>query len=138
MVASPEWVDALRRFLLTNVPPEDLEGINFSLSWEFSDPPADLRRDGCDVIGFSIVIRDGGIEIGDQPLAIADGLCRADHATVAQSIHLNNEDDMAWTMANLDRLLTERKITMIGFPNPVQEIFLKTNVRERFYNLFSE
>jgi hypothetical protein len=64
---SPAWIEMAREQITKVLAGTDLGGINFTLCEEFTSPPEDLRPEGASTIGFFVRIRDGGVEVGDQP-----------------------------------------------------------------------
>src|SRR5205809_903232 len=62
---SSAWVMAVRHVLQETVADVDLSGIEFSMCEEFLDPPAHLRREGSDKIGWHWRIRGGVVEVND-------------------------------------------------------------------------
>lgn len=63
---SPPWIAMARREITSALEGRDLEIEPFTLSEEFTDPPAH-RRDGSDRVGFSARVGAGRVEIGDGP-----------------------------------------------------------------------
>jgi hypothetical protein len=66
--ASSAWVDMFRNVFVCGLAERDLEGIDFTASEEFLDPPAHLLSGDNQTIGFYYRIRAGELEVSDRPL----------------------------------------------------------------------
>lgn len=128
---SKEWVDALRNYVTSKVSPADLAGVKGSMSMELINPPEHLLRYGLDRVAWSVNVADGKLEILDRPLAGAECRSVADYALVAPALKLNNADDYKWVMEHREQL------NITGDPRPLQPIFIRLNLREGFYNVFT-
>ena len=110
---SREWVAAMRRVFEESVADRDLTGIEFSMGEEFTDPPAHLRREGSDTIGWHVRVRDGKVEVIDGPAADLDMRIVADYAMVlpmARVVMADQPDDEARqkiTAENMSKLRIE-------------------------------
>ncbi len=71
-LASPEWMAEIRTLLERTVRDLDIGGGRFTISEEFTDPPAHLLPEGATSIAWHFRVTDGAVEIGDGPLAGAD------------------------------------------------------------------
>jgi hypothetical protein len=91
---SVEWVDLIRSIVTSRISAAALEGVTFSLSEEFTSPPAHLVRHGSPSIGWHLKIADGQISVADVPLDRADVAIVADYATVLPlaRLHLHGEE----------------------------------------------
>ena len=69
---SADWIAMAREQITQAFSGTDLRGVEFTLSEEFRDPPAHLRRNGVGAIGFSVRVADGTVEVGDHPDESAD------------------------------------------------------------------
>lgn len=69
---SPAWIAMAREAITGALADGDLDGISFTLCEEFTDPPAELRREGAATIGFFVRVADGRVEVGDRPIGDAD------------------------------------------------------------------
>ena len=68
---SPSWIAMARREITRALSRQDLDVEPFTLSEEFTDPPAHLAR-GAGTIGFAVRIGHGDVEVVDHPSADAD------------------------------------------------------------------
>lgn len=79
--ASPEWMVEIRVLLDRTVRDLDVGGGTFTVSEEFTDPPAHLLPEGAKSIAWHFRVTDGAIEVGDGPLAGADLETTVDYDT---------------------------------------------------------
>lgn len=128
---SKEWVDALREYVSSKISSNDLVGVKGSISMELTNPPKHLLRYGLDRVAWSVKVQDGKLEILDRPLPDADCRSVADYSFVAPALHLSNEEDRKWVMENRSAL------NIVGDPRPLQPIFIRLNLREGFYNVYT-
>jgi hypothetical protein len=61
-----EWIAMARGHITSALQETDLEGIDFTLCEEFTNPPDDLRSEGQDTVGFRVRIVDGNVSVDDQ------------------------------------------------------------------------
>jgi hypothetical protein len=78
---SPEWLSAVQRIAEQILGRLDATGVDFTVSEELTDPPAGRARTATGTIGWFLRIRDGVVQVGDQPLADADVRVVADYDT---------------------------------------------------------
>jgi hypothetical protein len=64
---SAEWIAMAREEITAALQGGDLDGIDFALCEECTDPPDDLRSEGDDTIGFRVLSTDGQVS-GDDHL----------------------------------------------------------------------
>jgi hypothetical protein len=78
---SPEWIDAVRVLVERLAAGADLAGVDYTVSEELTDPPADLAGPITGTVGWYLRVRDGEIVIGDHPVDDADLRVIADYRT---------------------------------------------------------
>lgn len=134
--ASPEWIAAYRAFLERELAGETFEGVNVTMSYEMTNPPAHLLRDGRTSIGWHFRIADGKCELGDHPLPEADLVLVADYETEREILKMTNEEHTAH-VRNGDRakIVTAGKYRVTGNPRLIPPVFERINPRDRFYVL---
>ena len=71
-LASPEWMAEIRTLLARTVRDLDVGGGSFTVSEEFTDPPAHLLPEGATSIAWHFRVTDGAVAVGDGPLPGAD------------------------------------------------------------------
>lgn len=123
-----EWIDAFRKYATSKVTPEDLAGVDCTVSMEFTDAPKHLVRPGSDGAGYYIRVRGGKLEIGDHPLLEADVHAVGDYEFMRKGQPLNMQEDRKYMQEN------PSKYKIIGDISPVRNIFIKIDIREGFYN----
>lgn len=128
----PEWISHFRDFLVREVSPEDLAGVNFTVSWEAMNAPAHIAA-GRDAVGCSIRIEDGQIEVGDGPLWRADCAIVIDYDVMAESYRNTNEAEGRWMREKAPAYAAAGRIRSYGNAGPIQKIMIKYNVRERVW-----
>jgi hypothetical protein len=69
---SSPWIEMANDEITRALATTDLDGIDFTLCEEFTDPPAELRHDDANTIGFCVRIADGAVEVSDTPVDDAD------------------------------------------------------------------
>lgn len=121
---SPEWLDAFRRYATSKVTPEDLAGVDCTVSMEFTDGPPQRP-------GYYIRVRNGKLEIGGQPLADADVHAIADYQFMRDGQSLNMQADGKYMSENTN------KWRIVGDISPIRNIFIKIDIREGFYNRYT-
>lgn len=138
-LGSKEWIEAYRAFLEKELTPEDLEGVDHSVSWECTNTPAHLRRDagpafGVDTIGWGIRVKDGKFELLDQPLIQADCVVCLPWEDLRASYQLNNVDEGRYVREERPKDFAARRMKAIGKSGPISNIYRKLNIRERLWN----
>jgi hypothetical protein len=78
---SPQWLAAVQRIAEGLLATLDAAGVDFTVSEELTDPPAGRARTAAGTMGWFLRIRDGAVQVGDQPLADADVRVVADYDT---------------------------------------------------------
>src|SRR5262245_58760423 len=78
---SPEWLAAVQRIAERLLGKLDAAGLDFTVGEELTDPPAGRARTSAGTLGWFLRIRDGVLQVGDQPLATADVRVVADYDT---------------------------------------------------------
>ncbi len=94
----PEWLAAVQRIAERLLGQLDAAELNFTVSEELTNPPAGRARTPTGTLGWFLRIRDGAIEIGDQPLQDADVRVVADYNThhdLSRRIWAGNAEAMA-------------------------------------------
>lgn len=128
---STEWVNALRNYVMSRIKPEDLVGVRGTISSEATNPPKHLLRYGLDRIGWSARVENGKLEIFDRPIADADGRVVADYALMVRGMHVKDSEEMQFLAEN------RSKLEIYGHPGQLEQVFIRTNIREGFYNLYT-
>jgi hypothetical protein len=125
---SPEWIDAVRLVVENLVAQEDLTGIEYTISQEVSDPPPDRAAP----LGWSLSFHDGRVEVGYEPLAVADFRLVTDyqvHHDLTTRVWGGDAEVMAasreaWALATAaGKLRTEGQ--MADAPTPVRDLLLR-------------
>jgi hypothetical protein len=113
---SVEWVNALRVWIKERARGKNLP--NLSTSSEFTNPPAHLIRDkSLDFAGFSVVHRDGEVEVFDVPNPDADFRFVYPYDPFALNLRMNTNQYVAWVKENGARYADQVK--MIGDVNQI-------------------
>jgi hypothetical protein len=113
--ASREWVIALRRIIEESVTDDDLAGVEFSMSEEFTDPPARLVREGSSSIGWQLRVRDGKAEVIDGPASDVDIHIVADYAfIVPEARRIVGDQSPEDRAAHMATLLSSGKFRIEG------------------------
>ncbi len=115
---SPDWVEAVHNIVKELLASERLDGIDFSLSERFDNPPEHLAKYA--PLGWHLIVRDGQLQLGHGPLEKADRMNIADYQAVLPLaiIDLEKEPDkleMFQEMAG--KLLADGKIRSNGSPS---------------------
>lgn len=76
---SAPWIDMARRAITEALTGQDLDTEPFTLSEEFTDPPAHLA-DGAGTIGFFVRVGAGRVDVGRGPAPDADCRIISDYA----------------------------------------------------------
>lgn len=132
-LGSIEWVDALRQYLATGLGDENLDGITAAASFETTNPPAHLLKDGRDAVGWFIRIEGGQVEVGDHPLAEADVHTLADYEAMAESFRISDIEEYS---RSLQKKTAEGKMRTTGDRSkaqPISELMMRIDLRDGFY-----
>jgi hypothetical protein len=78
---SPEWLAAVQRIAERLLGKLDAAGVDFTVSEELTAPPAGRARTAAGTLGWFLRIRNGVVQVGDQPLEDADMRVVADYDT---------------------------------------------------------
>ena len=125
---SPAWIEMAREQIVHAFAGKDLRGIRFTLCEAFTDPPAHLRVEGSDSIGFFVRVADGAVEVGDHPIEEADLKVISDYDDALAAARVANA-----TAAALD-VMQERsaagRLSIEGNPNAAPPVFTELNIHE--------
>lgn len=135
--ASPEWVAAYRDFLQRELVGETFEGHNVTMSYEMTNPPPRLLRDGRKSVGWHVRIADGKCELGDHPLPKADLMLVADYETEAAILRMTNAEHTEYMRKHRAEIIAAGKFRVTGDPTRIPKAFERVNVRDRFYVPFT-
>jgi hypothetical protein len=80
--ASPAWLAAIDEILRKELDGVDLGGQSFTISEEFTDPPAHLLHGGQTTVGWHLRVSDDGVEVHEGALADADLRTTVDYQAV--------------------------------------------------------
>jgi hypothetical protein len=117
---SPAWIEMAREQITRALAGADLGGINFTLCEEFTGPPDDLRREGASTIGFFVRIRDGRVEVGDQPTHDADFRIVSDYE---EALAIARDPDAPAAQQNMmEQRMAEGRLKIFGNPADVPAI----------------
>ena len=134
-LASPEWMVEIRTLLERVVRDLDVGGKSFTVSEEFTDPPAHLLPEGATSIAWHFRVTDGAVEVGDGPLAGADLETSIDYDTCVPIARLVYDSPEA--LADLQRQRAEAtaagKLTRKG-----DESVLPPELMQRLFDLHNE
>jgi hypothetical protein len=133
--ASPDWMTAVAEVLVEALRGLDTDGATYSVSEEFTDPPAHLLADGATSIGWHFRVTDGTVAVGDGPLADADLVTTVDYDTVLPLARLVYDSPEA--MEQLQRTRAEAtaagKLTRTG-----DESALPPELMQRLFDVHNE
>lgn len=99
--ASAEWLVAAEEVLQKAVIGLDLGGKSYTVSEEFTDPPAHLLRDGSSTIAWHFTVSDDGVDVGEGAVDDADMRTRVDYQAVlpvARLVYGTSEEAIAEAM----------------------------------------
>jgi hypothetical protein len=114
---SPAWIEMAREQIVESLTGTDLEGVNFTLCEEFTNPPDDLRREGASTIGFVVRIVDGRVEVGDQPTDDCDFRVVSDYE---DALAIARDPDAPVAQPSMmERRIAEGRLTIAGDPAAV-------------------
>jgi hypothetical protein len=114
---SPEWIDMAREQITQALAATDLDALDFTLCEEFTNPPADLRRDDGETIGFFLRVTNGRVEIGDRPAERADLRIVSDYEDALEIAR--DPDAPAAAPSAMEQRITEGRLQVIGDPTAV-------------------
>lgn len=135
---STEWVDALREYVLSRITADDLVGSG-TASMELRNPPKHLLRYGLETVGWSAQLQDGKLEIFDRPNPEADLRSVSEYEGTPAQLKLNNEEDRKYVEALIAKQTGPGGIPPLAVrnANPLRSIFVKVDLREGFYNVYT-
>jgi hypothetical protein len=114
---SPAWIEMAREQIVESLTGTDLEGMNFTLCEEFTNPPDDLRREGASTIGFVVRIVDGRVEVGDQPTDDCDFRVVSDYD---DALAIARDPDAPVAQPSMmERRIAEGRLRIVGNPADV-------------------
>ncbi len=124
---SPLWIDMARRTITESLATADLDVEPFTLSEEFTHPPAHLRADGeGETIGFSICVGDGRVHVADAPAQHADLRVITDYG---DALALARDPDAAAAdPAEAERRVAEGRLRMEGDPSRAPAALLRLDL----------
>jgi hypothetical protein len=110
---SPEWVDAVRRVIAALLAGADLDGIDFAISEQVTNPPPDRTPPNNEPLGWCLRIRDGRLDVDHKPLPDADYRLIVDYHThheLARRIWAGDETAIAESRALRAQAVAEGKL----------------------------
>lgn len=111
---SPPWVDMARREITAALEGADLGTAPYTLSEEFTDPPAHLGRGGS-TIGFSVSVGGGRVQVDGVPRHDADLRIISDYH---DALVVARDPDAASTdPAEAERRIAEGRLRIEGDPS---------------------
>src|SRR3989442_11875891 len=108
--ASPEWLAAVEELLQKAVDGLDLGGKTYTISEEFTDPPAHLLPPGATSISWHLRVTDSAVEVGRGVLDDSDLKTTVDYQAVLPVARLVYESTPE-AMADAQRLRAEARQT---------------------------
>jgi hypothetical protein len=99
--ASAEWLAVAEEVLQKAVIGLDLGGKTFTVSEEFTDPPAHLLKDGDASIAWHFTVSDDGVDVAEGAVEDADMRTRVDYQAVlpvARLVYGTSEEAIAEAM----------------------------------------
>lgn len=116
---SAPWIAMARREINRALSGHDLDFPTFTLSEEFTDPPAHLAQ-GADIIGFFVRVGHGRVEVGDRPAPDADCRVISDYG---QALSISRDADAGSVdPAEADRRVAEGRLTIQGDPSRIPPV----------------
>jgi hypothetical protein len=132
-LGSEPWLDVMRAELADGLTGEDLDGIEFTLSEEYTDPPAHLRRGGAATIGWHMRISGGRFEVVGTPLDDADLRVVADYNALLPIAHEIHPDGgpTPETEAAIAALVAANKLELHGDRRGTPAVLAQVNLHNR-------
>lgn len=112
---SPRWIRMARERITEALSGRDLGRGAFTLCEEFTDPPAHLRPEGAETIGFCVRIDDGRVEVLDRPRRDADCRIVSDYGDALAIAR--DPDAGAADPAEAERRMRAGRLTVEGDPS---------------------
>lgn len=130
---SNEWVEEIRRQLEEGLAGEDLTGIEFSLSEEYTDAPEHLLDDGKPTIGFHLRITGGKVLVERQPLDEADMRVIVDYQSILPGARRTHGPDGAGSPENQQLVaeLTAAGKLQVTRSCEMPDVMAKVNLHDR-------
>lgn len=137
--ASPEWIAAYRDFLTRELEGVSFEGVpDVTMSYEMTDPPAHLLRDGRKSVGWHIAIKDGEWKLGDHALEEADLRLVADYEVERAILKMTNAEHTEHVRnGERAKIVAAGQYRVTGDPRRIPPVFERIAPRDRFYVLFT-
>ncbi len=123
---SPEWIAMAREQITQALSGRDLGSNRFTLCEEFTNPPAHLRREGSDTIGFCLHVGDGRVEVGDRPAADADCTIISDYAdalAIARDPDAGSADP-----AVMAKRIADGRLRIVGDPSAAPAVLRELDI----------
>lgn len=116
---SPPWIDMARRQITGALAGRDLDVEPFTLSEEFTDPPAHLQPRG-EPIGFYVRVGRGEVEVGGRPEPLADCRVISDYT---DALSVARDTEMATTdAAEAERRMAAGRLRIVGDPTRMPRV----------------
>jgi len=132
-----EWVKALRRRYKELIADRKLDFDCF-YALEYTDPPKHLLRDdGRNTVGYTLLVKNGNLEVIDGALvSVADLVFTAAYDPLGKTYHMPVEEFQKWWTENEPRLRTEGKYFYRGDRSVVQKLqgLFPNNIYADLYN----
>jgi hypothetical protein len=115
--ASVAWVAAVRTCVEGLLSDQDLTGIDFTMSEEFTDPPYGRSLTSAGTLGWYLRIRDNAIDLGNHPLDEADVRVVADYRTprdLSRRTWAGNSEAMATAKVLREQAVAEGRLRIAG------------------------
>ena len=101
---SVEWVNALREWLTQKVKGLTLD-FEFAWSSKLTDPPAHLLRgDGRSTIGYTVLVKDGELQVVDGALDDVDLIMIYPYNPTALTMYMHTDQYVEWMTRNAPKL----------------------------------
>lgn len=113
----PEWLDAVQRIAERLLGKVDTAGLDFTVSEKLTDPPAGRARTAAGTLGWFLRIRDGIVQVGDQPLEDADVRVVADYDThhdLSRRVWAGDAEAMAASGKIMEQAAKEGRLRIEG------------------------
>jgi hypothetical protein len=126
---SPSWVAMARREITGALARRDLDVEPFTLSEEFTDPPAHLRSrsdPGSGTIGFWIRVGRGQVDVGGEPAPDADLRIISDYGDAVELAR--DPDAAAVDPAEAERRLADGRLRIEGDPSQAPPALLQLDI----------
>lgn len=128
------WLDLVRFEIERALAGEDLRGIDFTTSEEYTGVPEHLQRDG-QPIGYFIRIREERVEVGNHPVHDADLRMTVDYEVGLEAVrrelgeHASLDDPER--AARLRGYIEAGKLRIQGDPSKSPDVLRRVNLHDR-------